>query len=340
MDFDPTAHQVARSEAGQSLGVHLPSGWSAEDVIASASGAGLIDDGGDFVATTLAVEALAAESAAAAMVLALHMAVVRTLGKHEARALLQNGAVGSLSLSTDQIPSIQSALVTGRASWVGPVTAHGVAIVGARLDVDITARAVVLDAPGVEVQPIETSGLRGVRWAHVTFADTSSVSVGAPADIMALARTSISAIALGIGSRALRECLAGAGRYRGAGGEQTVQGLLADTATELDAARLLVWKAAAARSGPSLADASMAKLAATTAAQGAVARATQVIGVDSFREGHVIERLTQDVRAIELFAGRTEALREAVAQDELPRVDEMQKAKFKTQTVRPDETPG
>jgi alkylation response protein AidB-like acyl-CoA dehydrogenase len=138
----------------------------------------------------------------------------------------------------------------------------------------------------------------------------------------------------------LRECLAGAGRYRGAGGEQTVQGLLADTATELDAARLLVWKAAAARSGPSLADASMAKLAATTAAQGAVARATQVIGVDSFREGHVIERLTQDVRAIELFAGRTEALREAVAQDELPRVDEMQKAKFKTQTVRPDETPG
>jgi hypothetical protein len=34
----------------------------------------------------------------------------------------------------------------------------------------------------------------------------------------------------------------------------------------------------------------------------------------------VIERLTQDVRAIELFAGRTEALREAVADEELPRV--------------------
>ena len=48
--------------------------------------------------------------------------------------------------------------------------------------------------------------------------------------------------------------------------------------------------------------------------------ATQVVGVDSFRRGHVIERLTQDVRAIELFAGRTEALREAVADAALPRV--------------------
>ena len=52
----------------------------------------------------------------------------------------------------------------------------------------------------------------------------------------------------------------------------------------------------------------------------AVARATQVVGADSFRRGHVIERLAQDVRALELFAGRTEALREAVAQEELPRI--------------------
>ena len=99
-----------------------------------------------------------------------------------------------------------------------------------------------------------------------------------------------------------------------------MQGLLADTATELDAARALTWKAAAGGASVSLAAASMAKLAATSAAQGAVVRATQVVGVDSFRSGHVIERLTQDVRAIELFAGRTEALREAVADDELPRV--------------------
>ena len=77
-------------------------------------------------------------------------------------------------------------------------------------------------------------------------------------------------MALGIGNRALRESLAVAHRERGAGGEQTVEGLLADTATELDAARLLTWKAAGATQDVSLADASMAKLAAAAAAQAAV----------------------------------------------------------------------
>jgi alkylation response protein AidB-like acyl-CoA dehydrogenase len=69
----------------------------------------------------------------------------------------------------------------------------------------------------------------------------------------------------------------------------------------------------------SLSDASMAKLASTEATQRAVARATQVVGVESFRSGHIVEQLAQDVRALELFAGRTEALREAVAADILPR---------------------
>jgi len=81
---------------------------------------------------------------------------------------------------------------------------------------------------------------------------------------------------------------------------------------------MLTWKAAT-EPAPTLAAASMAKLAATEATQRAVARATQVVGADSFRAGHVVERLAQDVRALELFAGRTEALREAVADETLPR---------------------
>jgi alkylation response protein AidB-like acyl-CoA dehydrogenase len=44
-----------------------------------------------------------------------------------------------------------------------------------------------------------------------------------------------------------------------------------------------------------------------------------VVGADSFTSGHIVERLAQDVRALELFAGRTEALREAIAADVLPR---------------------
>jgi alkylation response protein AidB-like acyl-CoA dehydrogenase len=137
---------------------------------------------------------------------------------------------------------------------------------------------------------------------------------------MARTRVLLASVGYGMGRRALREAVESARglRGRGAGGEQTAQGLLADAATELDAALMLIWKAASAPP-LSLGDASMAKLAATEAAQRAVSRATQVVGAESFRRGHILERLAQDVRALELLAGRTEALREAVADEHLPR---------------------
>ena len=146
--------------------------------------------------------------------------------------------VCALSLSTEDVPMIDGATQTGRASWVGPITTGGMAICGERQGDEIAACAVSLDAKDVRVEVIGTSGLRGFLSAYVVFEGTPFIPAGAPARIMAGARTLIAATALGIGSRALRESLAVAHRDRGAGGEQTVQGLLADTATELDAARL------------------------------------------------------------------------------------------------------
>ncbi len=321
MDFDLSDVQRSWREKAQSLGRGLSHDAAAAEVVAGAARVGLLDPQADLVAAALAVEALACESAAAGMALALHTAALPAqAGDDRFTSMVRGETVSAVSLSTEDVPSLEAGKLTGRASWVGPITEHGVAIVGARHGDEITACAVSLDAKGVQVEPVTTSALRGFVSAYVTFAGTPCVAAGAPTRIMARARTLIAATALGIGNRALRESLAVAHRERGAGGEQTVQGLLADTATELDAARLLTWKAAGATNCVSLADASMAKLAAAAAAQAAVVRATQVVGVDSFRRGHVIERLTQDVRAIELFAGRTEALREAVADEELPRV--------------------
>jgi alkylation response protein AidB-like acyl-CoA dehydrogenase len=321
VDFDLSDVQRSWREKAQSLGVGLADAAAAADVVAGAARAGLLDPQADLVAAALAVEALAVESAAAGMALALHIAALLALFDDDRGASLVRGdIVGALSLSTEDVPSIDEGTLTGRAAWVGPLTGRGVAIVGARQGGEITACAVSLDATGVRIEPVNTSGLRGFVSGHLLLERAPYVAAGPPTRIMTAARTLIAATALGIGARALRESLAVARRDRGAGGEQTVQGLLADTATELDAARLLTWKAAARIGTPSLAAASMAKLAAASAAQAAVVRATQVVGVDSFRQGHVIERLTQDVRAIELFAGRTEALREAVADEELPRV--------------------
>jgi alkylation response protein AidB-like acyl-CoA dehydrogenase len=177
------------------------------------------------------------------------------------------------------------------------------------------AYVVALDAPGVSVEAIQTAALAGVVCAHVTLDRAACEPIGATLPIMTRIRILMAAAGLGMGRRALREALTTARTaHTAAAGEQTVQGLLADAATELDAAMLMTWKAATAES-LSLAEASLAKLMATGAAQRAVERATQVVGVDSFQRGHIIERLAQDVRALELFAGRTEALRAAVAEE-------------------------
>ena len=327
MDFDLTDVQRSWRDKAQALGRKLPEDAAAADVVMGAARVGLIDPEADLIAASLAVEALASQSAAAGMTLALHTTTLlarlrQGSGGHAfesvVEALVRGEAVGALALSSEDVPAIENGHLTGRASWVGPITGQGVALVGARHGSHVTACAVALDAHGVHATEVRTSALRGVVWAHVMFACTPCLAAMETTSIMARARTLISAVALGIGNRALRESLAVVRREHGAGGEQTVQGLLADTATELAAARVLTWKAASAGAHVSLAAASMAKLAATTAAQAAVVRATQVVGADSFRRGHVIEQLTQDVRAIELFAGRTESLREAVADAELP----------------------
>ena len=320
MDFNLTDVQRSWREKGSSLGTDLARDATASDTITAAARVGLLDPRADLLAALSAVEALAYEAASPGISLALHIGILLALGADDRFTSLARGeAVGAIALSTDHLPTSDVSGLTGRASLVGPLTDHGVAIVGVRAGDSINAAAVALDAPGVTVEEIETSALRGFVSGSVVLSSAKATLLGATLPFMTRVRILLAAAGLGMGQRALNEALdaAHALRGRGAGGEQTVQGLLADAATELDAARLVTWKAASA-TRLSLSDASMAKLAATDATLRAVARATQVTGVDSFRRGHVIEGLTQDVRALELFAGRTEALREAVASELLP----------------------
>jgi alkylation response protein AidB-like acyl-CoA dehydrogenase len=322
MDFEWTEVQRSWREKAKALGRELAENAAAADVVMGAARVGIIDPQADLLAAALAVEALAGESPAAGMTLALHTTTLMAdLSQSSiADSLARGETVGALVLSSEDVPTMEDGRLSGRASWVGPITERGIAVVGARQGSSIVACGVALDDERVHITEVQTSALRGFVWAYLAFSGAQYVGAGETTSIMARARALIACVALGICNRALRESLAVVRREHGAGGEQTVQGLLADTATELEAARMLTWQAAARGDDVSLAAASRAKLAATTAAQAAVVRATQVVGVDSFRRGHVIERLTQDVRAIELFAGRTETLREAVADAELPHV--------------------
>ena len=321
MRFDLTDVQSSWKSKGETLGRDLGVNATAADAVMGAARVGLLDRRADLVSIAAAVEAMAHGSPSAAMALAMHTVVAGAASSIERVGdLLFRGELGgALALSSEDVPLARGNTVSGRAAWVAPIVDGGLAVVGARNGDDLAAFAVPLTGRGVTVEPVEAAGLRPLVCAHLMLRDAEAVHVGPTVPVMARLRVLIAAVGLGIGRRALEEALVSArAAGGGAAGEQTVQGLLADAATELDAALMLTLKAAAEDSSLTLSAASMAKLAATGAAQHAIAWTTQVVGVDTFRAGHVSERLAQDVRALELFAGRTEALRAAVAEEVLP----------------------
>lgn len=315
MDFDLSDVQTAWKARGAALGKNLAIDAAAGDVVMGAARAGLLDPNVDLLALAVAVEALAFESPSSAIAFALHSGAALALAHDERYSTLLRGeTVGSLALSSDEVPDAKGTRLWGRAAWVAPIADHGIAVVGARVaGGDTVAFAVSLDAEGVSIEPVRTAALHGFVCGHLAFRDAQAGEAGPTLPVMARVRLLIASAGLGMGRRALREALNSAKRaHSAAAWEETVQGLLADAATDLDAAMMLTWKAALGVE-LSLGEASMAKLAAGAAAQHAVERATQVIGADSFQRGHIVERLAQDVRALELFAGRTEALRAAAA---------------------------
>jgi butyryl-CoA dehydrogenase len=132
-------------------------------------------------------------------------------------------------------------------------------------------------------------------------------------------RVAIAAQALGIGEAALAEAIAHA-RQRVQFGKpiasyQAIQWMLADMATELEAARMLTLKAAAAKDvqEKSTLEASMAKLAASEAAHKAADKAMQILASAGYRRGSTVERLFRDVRATEIYQGTSEAQRMIIA---------------------------
>ena len=134
-------------------------------------------------------------------------------------------------------------------------------------------------------------------------------------------RVGIAAQALGIGAAAIDEAIRFA-KVRHTFGKpiasyEAVQWMLADVATELEAARLLTWKAADAkdRQERSRVESSMAKLAASEAAHRAADRAMQILASEGYRRGSVSERLFRDVRATEIYQGTSEAQRLIIASE-------------------------
>jgi acyl-CoA dehydrogenase len=135
-------------------------------------------------------------------------------------------------------------------------------------------------------------------------------------------RCTVAAAAVGLAQRALEEAI-GYARKRQQFGRpiaqfQGIQFKLAEMATELEAARLLMQQAAWANDRAS-ADlrqkASMAKLFATEAAQRIIDQALQIHGGVGLVAGHIAERLYRDVRALRIYEGTSEIQKLVIARE-------------------------
>ncbi|MFI5244648.1 MAG: acyl-CoA dehydrogenase family protein, partial [Gemmatimonadales bacterium] len=309
----------------------------------------------DYVSYAIAIEAVAKASATLAVSLSVTNSLVAEVIAHAGRApqkerwlrrLARGEAVGAFALSepgagtdaanqqTRAVKTGNGYRITGRKVWVANADAAEVAIVFASTrpglrGQGVTAFLVPMDTPGIARTGRDDSlGVRGLGCMDLDF----DVALGddqvlGPVDqgfrlaMWALqgGRVAIAAQALGIGEAALDEAIAHAKRREQFGQPianfQAIQWMLADMATELAAARMLTWKAAAAKGCQerSALESSMAKLAASEAAHKAADKAMQILASAGYRRGSVTERLFRDVRATEIYQGTSEAQRMIIA---------------------------
>jgi butyryl-CoA dehydrogenase len=336
----PTDVMHAAAQHGL-LGVTIPKPWG---------GAGR-----DYVSYALAIEAVARASATVAVSLSVTNSLVAEVIAHAGRdaqrerwlrRLATGDAIGAFALSepdagTDAANQKTKAVkdgagyrITGRKVWVANAEEAQVVIVFARTrpglrGQGITAFLVPMDAPGiVRTARADSLGVRGLGCMDldldITVGDDQvlgPVDQGFRLAMWALqgGRVAIAAQALGIGQAALDEAIAYAKQREQFGqpiaNYQAIQWMLADMATELEAARMLTLKAAAAkdRQEKSALEASMAKLAASEAAHKAADKAMQILASAGYRRGSVVERLFRDVRATEIYQGTSEAQRMIIA---------------------------
>jgi len=317
--------------------------------------------GRDYVSYAMAMEAVSQASATVAVILTVNNSLVvepiAESGTAEQKArwlgpLASGRAIGAFALSEANAGSDaanQQAVaravdggyvIRGTKVWVANGEAADVAIVFASTEPAARARGisaflVPMDTPGITRKASDSLGVRGLGCTDMEFHDVrvdstamlGEVGRGFKLAMRALVggRIAIAAQALGIGQAALEEALAYARRRevfgQSIGDFQAVQFQLADLATDLEAARMLTWRAADChdRAPRAVLEASMAKLTASEAAHRAADRAMQILASEGYRRGSRIERLFRDVRAAEIYQGTSEVQRMIIAEQLMDR---------------------
>ena len=190
----------------------------------------------------------------------------------------------------------------------------------------ISAIIVEKDTPGFKVGQLEDKlGLRGSHTAQLFFEDCrvpkenllGEVGMGfiGAMNILDRGRTAIGAMSVGIARAALEDAIEYAKQRQQFGRPiskfQAIQWMITDMATEIDAARLLVYRAAYMEDQNIrfTKEASMAKLFASEMAMRATRKAIQIFGGYGYTTEYPVERYFRDIKLCEIGEGTSEVQR-------------------------------
>lgn len=323
------------------LGVTVPKAWG---------GLGL-----DTLACTLMIEELASACASTAVIAGLQNLLVcepilRFGTEAQRRAwlpgLASGAKLGCFALTEpgagsdlDGLTSVAKRqgdtwILRGTKSFVTGGTDAQVALVFAGTPAGdkaaLSAFLVPTDTPGISFGPAyDKLGLRGAISVTMTMADVqlpASVLLGTEGGGSEVIRFAldggrIGAAALGVGiARAaftVATHYAIARRTNGApiAEHQSVQFKIADMSTQIDAARLLTWRAATSRDAAASlgAQAAMAKLVASEVASRVASNAVQILGGHGCLADFPVERHFRDAKVTEIYEGTSEIQRLGIA---------------------------
>ena len=227
-------------------------------------------------------------------------------------------------------------VIDGQKQWITNGGYAGLFVVWARTGgpgaKGISTFLVKKGTPGLTIgRPENKHGLRGSNTVPLTFDECrvpqsallGEEGMGFRVAMMALdgGRIGISAQAIGIGTAALEAAVAYA-KDRQAFGRpiaefQAIQWMLADSRTELEAARLLCLRAATLkeRGAAFTREASISKLFSSEAANRVCNRAVQIHGGYGYTREFPVERYLRDVRITTIYEGTSEIQRHVIARN-------------------------
>lgn len=237
------------------------------------------------------------------------------------------------SLRTTAVKDGDSYVINGSKAFITNATYSAVTIVMTLTQKEpkkITAFLVEPGTPGFIVgKPEKKMGLKGSDTVPLTFEDCrvpASAMLGEEGQGLKIALAALDGGRVGIGSQALgiaKASLEFATNYakerkqfgHAIGEFQAIQWMLADSAMELDAAQLLIYRAAVLKDQgkPNSREAAMAKMFATEAGNRVCHKCVQILGGYGYVHEYPVERHLRDIRVTMIYEGTSEIQRVVVA---------------------------